>query len=550
MRLRILFVIFVLLVLFGNRLFAAPAPDLEDRTREIAAELRCVVCQNLSIADSPSEMAQQMRAIVREQLQAGKSPEEIKEFFVSKYGEWVLLKPKTTGFSALLWILPYTVLVLGVIAGLWFIRRWVAKTKASAAKPLQSTVAAKVDSALLNRDFQQPDLEDTSPRAELLREQSRLKGELRELDFDFQSGKLSDSDYAELKQEVETKGAVVIERLSSLPPEPVVKKAKEKATRPRDQRISQGPQSSRRWQLVGGGMFLLLFGLALGVMLTKSVRPREGENDSMTGDFLTGTSPANSEARAALQEGKQAFAHQEFPEAIEAFKKVLAADPNNPEAHSYMGFILVQAGHGDGALMAFDKALSQAPNYPMALWGKGLVLYREKKDFAGARETLEKLLNRVPPGEERNEIAKVIAEIPAGSGRKSQSPDQSTAPKSAVSASAQISGKITIDPKLKSNVDPSAALFIIARPASGAAGPPLAVKKVERPSFPLDYTLGQENVMMQGTPFTGKINITVRLDKDGNPATRGAGDLTGEYRKNPVNVGSSNVDIVIDQLTQ
>jgi cytochrome c-type biogenesis protein CcmH len=46
-------------------------------------------------------MAQQMRAIVREQLQAGKTDEQIKEFFVSKYGEWVLLKPKTTGFSAL-----------------------------------------------------------------------------------------------------------------------------------------------------------------------------------------------------------------------------------------------------------------------------------------------------------------------------------------------------------------------------------------------------------------------------------------------------------------
>ncbi len=69
-------------------------------------------------------MAQQMRAVVREQLQAGKTPEQIKEFFVSKYGEWVLLKPKTTGFSALLWILPYVALILGVIAALWFVRRW------------------------------------------------------------------------------------------------------------------------------------------------------------------------------------------------------------------------------------------------------------------------------------------------------------------------------------------------------------------------------------------------------------------------------------------
>ena len=62
--------------------------------------------------------------------------------------------------------------------------------------------------------------------------------------------------------------------------------------------------------------------------------------------------------------------------------------------------------------MAFDKALSQAPNFPMALWGKGMVLYQEKKDFAGAREVLERLLNLVPPGEERNEVVKVLAEYP------------------------------------------------------------------------------------------------------------------------------------------
>ena len=190
----------------------------------------------------------------------------------------------------------------------------------------------------------------------------------------------------------------MIKQLSSLPPKPIVKKPKDRPGR--DQRSAQGATRFRRWQLVVGGIFLMLFGLLLGVMLTKSVRTRGGENDTMTGDFLTGTTPANGEARAALSEGKTAFAHQEFPKAIEAFKKVLAADPNNPEAHSYMGFILVEAGHADGALLAFDRALSQAPNFPMALWGKGLVLYREKKDFAGAREALEKVLNLVPPGEE------------------------------------------------------------------------------------------------------------------------------------------------------
>ncbi len=546
MKPRTLFAIFVLWVLFVHPLHAATAPDLDDQTRAVATELRCVVCQNLSIADSPSEMAQQMRAIVREQLQAGKSPDEIKAFFVSKYGEWVLLKPKTTGFSALLWILPYAVLVLGVSAALWFVRRWMIKKKTAAPTATPQPIRAE----LLREKIDEPDIEDTSAKAQLLRERARLRNELIDLDFDFESGKLSESDYTGLKQQIETKAGAVIQQLGSLPPKPAAKPAPAGKSRARDAKVNANPSQFRRWQIIAGGTFLMLFGLALGVMLTKSVRPRESENDTITGDFLTGTTPASGAARAALNEGKQAFGNQDFPKAIEAFKKVLATDPNNPEAHSYMGFILVQAGHGDGALMAFDKALSQAPNFPMALWGKGMTLYQEKKDYAGARQILERLLNMLPAGEQRNEIVKVLAEIPATGGDSTRSGATEKTPTAAASSSAQISGKITIDPKLKANVDPNAALFIIARPGGGAGGPPLAVKKIDKPVFPLTYSLSQENVMMQGTPFTGKINLTVRLDKDGNPVTRTPGDMTGDYKKNPVDVGTKNVDVVIDQVIQ
>ena len=72
----------ILVLLFPAASLAQPA-DFEERVRSIAAELRCVVCQNLSVADSPSELAQQMREVVRQQLREGKSPEEIKAYFVS-----------------------------------------------------------------------------------------------------------------------------------------------------------------------------------------------------------------------------------------------------------------------------------------------------------------------------------------------------------------------------------------------------------------------------------------------------------------------------------
>jgi cytochrome c-type biogenesis protein CcmH len=533
-------VVCAFLLLTSSPLHAATTADIDDRTREISTELRCVVCQNLSVADSPSEMAQQMRAIVREQVQAGKSTDEIKEFFVSKYGEWVLLRPKTTGFSALLWILPYVVLGIGVLAALWIIRRWTAKKRPANTPSDSSTAANQARSDALHQEFQLPDIEDETERAQLLRERGRLRDELNELDFDFQSGKLSASDYAALKRDIENKGGLVMEQLTSLPAQA---KAEEKKAKPRQN--ASAHSGFKRWQMITGGLFLMLFGLTLGVMLTQSIRPRQGEGDTMTGGFMTGSSPDSGATGAALAEGKQAFERQEFPKAIEAFKKVLAADPSHPEAHGYMGFILMQAGHGDGALLAFEKALSRAPNLPMALWGKGMVLYQDKKDFAGARAIFEKLLAMVPPGDERNEIAKVLAEIPAAG-----TAGKPTKPVDTATTGQTISGTITLDAKLKPNIDPDAALFIIARPAGGPGGPPLAVKKIDKPAFPLSYSLGQENVMMQGTPFSGKVNITVRLDKDGNPTTRGAGDLTGEYKKNPAAVGAKNADVILDQLMQ
>lgn len=536
------YLIIALLLFSSSSILAADAPELEDQTRAVATELRCVVCQNLSVADSPSDMAQQMRAIVREQLQAGKTPQEVKDFFVSKYGEWVLLKPATHGFSLLVWVVPFVALLIGLGLGVFFIRRWAAKKRAAPPAAADPKLLARVREEFANAEPEELDLEDPSPRAQLLQERSRLYADLKELEFDYQAGKLSQADYVDLRRDIETKAATVLGNLDEM--------AVSAARRPqaaKETEVVQPKPGLRGWQVAAGGVFLLIFGLTLGVVLTNSLKPRGGEGDSITGDFLTGTgAPGMGNVAALLQEGKTAFDKQEFSKAIEAFKKVLVAEPNQPEAHSYMGFILMQAGHGDGALMAFDKALTQAPNLPMALWGKGMVLYQEKKDFAGARVVLEKLLQLTPQGPERNEIVKVLAEIPTGN-QKPQ-PTAKAAPPVAAS-SAQISGRITIDPKLKASVDPNATLFIIARPAA-AGGPPLAVKKIDRPTFPLPYSLGAENMMTQGMPFSGKMNIAVRLDKDGNPTTRDAGDLSGDYKKNPVEVGTKNVDVVLDQLAK
>jgi cytochrome c-type biogenesis protein CcmH len=374
---------------------------------------------------------------------------------------------------------------------------------------------------------------------------------LKELNFDFEAGKLSESDYTALRDEIEHKAAAVLEQLEQTAKSASRKKAEEKvAVPPQPQKPAEKARPNiRGWQLAVGGAFLLVFGVTVGVMLTNSLRSRDAGEGSITGDFLTGTGSlggSGNQVASLLQEGKAAFSKQDWTKAIDAFKRVLALDPNQPEAHAYMGAILLQAGHADGALMAFDKALSQNPNFPMALWGKGMALYQGKKDFAGARQVFEKLLQMLPPGQDRTEIEKIVAEIPA-SGQGPQQVAEAKPAQASANAADEISGKITIDPKLKDKVNGQAALFIIARP-EGAGGPPVAVKKMEQPKFPVNYSLGSENAMMQGVPLSGKLHISVRLDTDGNPMTHDPGDMSGDYKKNPVAVGAHNVDIVIDQI--
>jgi cytochrome c-type biogenesis protein CcmH len=101
---------------------AAAPTDAE--IEALARELRCVVCQNLSVADSPSEMARQMREVIRQRLAQGESPEAVKTYFVSRYGEWVLLSPPTRGFPLLAWALPLAALAGGLVTALIILRRW------------------------------------------------------------------------------------------------------------------------------------------------------------------------------------------------------------------------------------------------------------------------------------------------------------------------------------------------------------------------------------------------------------------------------------------
>lgn len=102
----------------------AAESTLDARTRELASQLRCPVCQGLSLQDSPSELSQQMRDVVRQQLAAGKTPAEIRAYFVGRYGEWILMRPEPHGFNWVVYALPLVLLAGGAWFLVFAVRKW------------------------------------------------------------------------------------------------------------------------------------------------------------------------------------------------------------------------------------------------------------------------------------------------------------------------------------------------------------------------------------------------------------------------------------------
>lgn len=99
-------------------------PVLEARAIRLASQMRCAVCQGLSIHDSPSPLAQDQKDLIRAQVAGGATDQEVRDYFISKYGEWVLLEPKASGFNLLVYFLPAFALLGGAVFIVIAVRRW------------------------------------------------------------------------------------------------------------------------------------------------------------------------------------------------------------------------------------------------------------------------------------------------------------------------------------------------------------------------------------------------------------------------------------------
>jgi cytochrome c-type biogenesis protein CcmH len=126
---------------------AAPAPAKgvvsEEAVHDVAGQLRCVVCQSLSVVDSPSEIAHQMKDIIRERLAAGETPEQVRAYFVEKYGTWILLAPPRQGFNLLVWVVPFAGIALGLVVIFVVVRRWSRRAMA-VPPPVEPAMRARI----------------------------------------------------------------------------------------------------------------------------------------------------------------------------------------------------------------------------------------------------------------------------------------------------------------------------------------------------------------------------------------------------------------------
>jgi len=133
-RTRLLLVL--LLTLFATIAANAQTPseaEIERRLQKLSHELRCLQCQNQTLADSPAGLAEDLRREIRVQMRAGKSDEEIIAFLTARYGDFILYRPRVTPATYLLWFGPFVILLLGLFVLFRYIRQ---RRDSIAEKPL------------------------------------------------------------------------------------------------------------------------------------------------------------------------------------------------------------------------------------------------------------------------------------------------------------------------------------------------------------------------------------------------------------------------------
>ena len=234
---------------------------------------------------------------------------------MSKYGQWVLLAPSRRGFNLVLWLGPLAAALLGLGLAVRIVRGWTQRTPEALRAPDPALVARVRAEVAEDASGAWEAAVSAPPRA---RELARLYEALRELAFDHHAGKLSDADYTAMRADYEARTARLLEQVEAQD-----RRSREDAsdhdaapTVPPRRAPETGARRPHPWRAALAGSFLLVFGVMLGAFLTQGLRPRVGDTDSITGDFLTGTGPGG--VSPTLSSGSLDVAAERFTGSEEA----------------------------------------------------------------------------------------------------------------------------------------------------------------------------------------------------------------------------------------
>jgi tetratricopeptide (TPR) repeat protein len=260
-------------------------------------------------------------------------------------------------------------------------------------------------------------------REALLERKHAVLRALRELAFEHEAGHIADDDYADLRARYEAEAAEILTDLDRLGPVPAPSPAS-----------PAGPAASARgWRhpaaVAVGAVAVLAFGIALGAGVVRYTTPEPGPLVPAPGSRplappLTGGETPTPGAgggrvlspemlQGMLQAARASLFEGRYSEAIAAYQAVLKRDPKNVDAMTHLGLIVALGGHADQALETLDRALALDPNFPPALLYRGQILLESKGDPQAAVASWEKFVAVVPPGEDRDRVAKMIQEVKA-----------------------------------------------------------------------------------------------------------------------------------------
>jgi len=263
-------------------------------------------------------------------------------------------------------------------------------------------------------------------REPLLERKRAVLRALREIEFEHEAGHIGDEDYADLCARYEGEAGEIITELDRLGPVVAPPPAG------RSEPIAV-PRGWRHPAAVGAGaVALLVFGIALGAGVVRYTTPESGPPVPAVGSRplapplggAVGIPPVASGGsgqalnpqvlQGMLQAARGSLFAGRYSEAIAAYQAVLKRDSRNVDALTHLGLIVALGGHVDQALETIDRALALDPNYPPALLYRGQILLESKRDTKGAVASWEKFVAVVPPGEDRDRVARMIEEAKAG----------------------------------------------------------------------------------------------------------------------------------------